>query len=166
MLTLFYPFNGIVWACSVSAFLFVFLALYLNNLRTHISMFRAMELVVSPLLREVGAKKNLTFHKSWYGYVVFYVWSICAILISFAYTSNLLANLTVVERSKPDNTFEVLYHNIFHGGRTTGPRDYWSQKTTGPRGQLVPINWSQRTTGPKTLLGPIFCPKQLDAKTH
>ncbi len=115
MLTLFYPFNGVVWAWSTSAIFFVFLAVYLINLKTHIDIFRAIELVVSPILRAVGADKNLTFHKSWYGYVTLYVWSLCAILISFAYTSNLLANLTVVEMSKPDNTFEVttMFYTIY-----------------------------------------------------
>ncbi len=97
-----------MWAWSVGAFLFVVLAVYLINLETYISMFRSIELVVSPLLREFGAMKNGTLHNScWYGYVTLYMWSLCAILISFAYTSNLLAHLTVVEKSKADNTFEA-----------------------------------------------------------
>ncbi len=110
LLTLVYPFGGYVWLWLGVTFVFALVAIYLINLKSPLSNFNVLQIVLCPILSEPLTSIVDKSRKNWYGLLVLAIWPITGLLLSTAYSSNLLANLTVVEREKADNTFEV---NIF-----------------------------------------------------
>ncbi len=112
LLTLVYPFEENVWRFSVASLIFATFASMLIRYKTTITKFRMLQLVLAPLVSDSSStREQVLVHKNWYGFVVLFIWFMCGLLLSQAYTSNLLASLTVVTTDKADNTFQVKYQD-------------------------------------------------------
>ncbi len=108
ILTLAYPFNGVVWAYVLASFTFVLAAIYLINLKRSLDLFSTVHVVLSCIVSDSLPSHLLSLLKgSWYGCVVLIIWFMCGLLLSAAYSSNLLASLLVVEMEVPDDTIQV-----------------------------------------------------------
>ncbi len=110
LLTLAYPFNGVVWIWVLSSFMFAALAIYLINIKSPISKFHTFQILLSIIVSDTLSDQLLApLKKNWYGATVLVLWFLCGLLLSASYSSNLLASLLVVEKTRPDNTIKVTY---------------------------------------------------------
>ncbi len=108
LLTLIYPFNGQVWLLTLCGILLALPAIFLINIKTPVTPFHCVQIVISSIVSDSmspGIMRKL--HKNWYGSIVLTIWFLGGFLLLSAYSSNLLASLMVVKKSKPDDTFEV-----------------------------------------------------------
>ncbi len=108
LLTLKYPFDYATWTMFYVSCVYVYLAILLFKivLNGRVTGFQALSLSLSPVLRQSSLRTGGELWNHWYSKTVLNVWFLCGILLSYAYTCNLLANLISAESEKPVNTFQ------------------------------------------------------------
>ncbi len=108
LMTLIYPFEAKTWTMFIISCAFTYAAILLAklNINSNVTSFQALSLSLSPVLREPMPTGTSYFWHHWYSKVVLNIWFLCGILLSYAYTCNLLANLVSVETEKPVDTFQ------------------------------------------------------------
>ncbi len=115
MLTLAYPFDAAVWRFLVLSVFLIFLTVFMFNI-VHdddkaISIYDSCLIAISPMLGDSMPHHWNSVRSSWYGFTFLFIWLLSGLLLSMAYSSNLLANLISVESKKADDTFEDLVRN-------------------------------------------------------
>ncbi len=116
LLTLTYPFSGRTWLAFLSTILAVIMTMLLTNLQLRrrgqeLTLHQAVVVSISPLLSDGVPRHWEHVWRSRYGFLVLLVWLPGGLLLSSAYTSNLLANLISVESEQTVDTFQQLVDN-------------------------------------------------------
>ncbi len=113
LLTLTYPFDSQTWSMSILSCIFAFFAIFLANfsLNSVVTAFQAVSFSLSPVLREPMPANMDNIGHHWYTRVVLNIWFLSGILLSYAYSCNLLANLVSVSTEKPVDTFQDILDN-------------------------------------------------------
>ncbi len=115
LLTILYPFEFETWVAFASSIIVLVLSLVapprisiLIPKEKRLSWYQSMVIAVAPMLSDGLPRHWRNLFKSHYNIGILSVWLPCGLLLSFAYSSNLLANLVSVEKEEAVDTFEQI----------------------------------------------------------